>query len=473
MDEKTVDGYTINLFQTTPSIAASQAVSSSASTSRPTSIYPRSQAKKRIWRSSRVDPEELKSRTPWYATAEGKSTLRKTRWTCLGVSMLGLLAAAAMMVTAWMSVPKHKYCLVFEDHFDGNALSDAWFHEIEVGGFGNGEFEMTTSSTNNSFVEDGKLYIVPTLTSDHLGEEAIMNGHVMNLTRDGTCTRTTGPPKEIQKACEIFSNSTYGNFSIIPPIQSARLLTKFSHSLKYGRVKAKMPTGDWIWPAIWMLPTNNVYGDWPKSGEIDIVESMGNLPKHNGQNAANVAKSRSAECEQELTLSLHSLDFATDGYAKTMGEYRMKKHYTNERYNIYGLDWDDKGLSVWTNLRSRVSLYVPFSKPFWKRGSYAYSIVNGSSAVNPWTNADESNAAPFDQEFYLILSTAVGGTNGWFNDGMLDKPWSNASPTAARDFWIARKQWLDSWPTDPKERAMAVEYVKMWRLAEPGEVCEA
>ncbi|GAA5906952.1 hypothetical protein JCM6882_000010 [Rhodosporidiobolus microsporus] len=465
MNEKTVDGYPINPFESTPSVAGSQGISSSVAASRPVSVFPTRRPGKRVWRSSRVDPEELKSRTPWFATPEGQSTLRKTRWTCLGVSLLGVLAAAAMLVTAWMSVPKHKYCLVFEDHFDGNALSDAWFHEIEVGGFGNGEFEMTTNSPNNSFVEDGKLYIVPTFTSDHLGEEAIMNGYVMNFTRDGTCTRTSGPVKEIQKACAAFSNSTYGNFSVIPPIQSARLLTKFSHSIKYGRVevKAKMPTGDWIWPAIWMLPTNNAYGDWPKSGEIDIVESMGNLPKKNSENAANVAKS-----------ALHwGLDFATDGYAKTMGEYRMKKKYTNEGYNVYGLDWDQKGLSVWTNLRSRVSLHVPFNKPFWKRGSYAYSIVNGSSAVNPWTAASETNAAPFDQDFYLILSTAVGGTNGWFNDGMEDKPWSNASPTAARDFWLARESWMHSWPTDPKERALAVEYVKMWRLAEPGEVCEA
>jgi beta-glucanase (GH16 family) len=46
----------------------------------------------------------------------------------------------------------------------------------------------------------------------------------------------------------------------------------------YGKVevKAKMPLGDWLWPAIWMLPAEHVYGQWPASGEIDIVESRGN-----------------------------------------------------------------------------------------------------------------------------------------------------------------------------------------------------
>ena len=37
-----------------------------------------------------------------------------------------------------------------------------------------------------------------------------------------------------------------------------------------------MPSGDWLWPAIWMLPAKHAYGQWPASGEIDIVESRGN-----------------------------------------------------------------------------------------------------------------------------------------------------------------------------------------------------
>jgi beta-glucanase (GH16 family) len=51
-----------------------------------------------------------------------------------------------------------------------------------------------------------------------------------------------------------------------------------SFAFKYGRVevRAKLPKGDWIWPAIWMLPKHNAYGTWPASGEIDIMESRGN-----------------------------------------------------------------------------------------------------------------------------------------------------------------------------------------------------
>ena len=42
-------------------------------------------------------------------------------------------------------------------------------------------------------------------------------------------------------------------------------------------LKAKLPKGDWLWPAIWMLPRYNEYGQWPASGEIDIMESRGNV----------------------------------------------------------------------------------------------------------------------------------------------------------------------------------------------------
>jgi beta-glucanase (GH16 family) len=71
---------------------------------------------------------------------------------------------------------------------------------------------------------------------------------------------------------------------MIPPVRSARLTTKGKKSIRYGQVEvvAKMPKGDWLWPAIWMMPENSVYGDWPRSGEIDIAESRGNDAKYPG-----------------------------------------------------------------------------------------------------------------------------------------------------------------------------------------------
>jgi beta-glucanase (GH16 family) len=68
---------------------------------------------------------------------------------------------------------------------------------------------------------------------------------------------------------------------MINPVRSARLTTKGKQTIRYGKVEvvAKLPVGDWLWPAIWMMPEDSVYGTWPQSGEIDIMESRGNSPQ--------------------------------------------------------------------------------------------------------------------------------------------------------------------------------------------------
>lgn len=67
---------------------------------------------------------------------------------------------------------------------------------------------------------------------------------------------------------------------------SGKVTTVKTHKIRFGRVevKAKLPKGNWLWPAIWMMPVYNEYGEWPASGEIDIMESRGNVnyPKENG-----------------------------------------------------------------------------------------------------------------------------------------------------------------------------------------------
>jgi hypothetical protein len=131
--------------------------------------------------------------------------------------------------------------------------------------FRNGEFQMTTASENNSFVKDGHLYLAPTLTSDNLGYAAIEDGYVYNITgctfnithsSTYTPTHSTAPVNvsgigsdqafdaaAYYKACSAVSNATVGQ--IINPVQSARLSTRKSASIKYGRVevRAKIPTG--------------------------------------------------------------------------------------------------------------------------------------------------------------------------------------------------------------------------------------
>jgi beta-glucanase (GH16 family) len=141
------------------------------------------------------------------------------------------------------------YCLVMEDHFD-RINAEHWTHEVQIGGFGTGSFDWTTDDKANSFTDEDGLHIVPTLTTETTGinDDQLLNGYTLNLTKtgdgDGTCT------SDDYKQCSIRSNGTTG--VIIPPVRSARLSTKGKKSIKYGRVEvvAKMPRGNWLWPAI-------------------------------------------------------------------------------------------------------------------------------------------------------------------------------------------------------------------------------
>lgn len=138
---------------------------------------------------------------------------------------------------------------------------------------------MTTDTDENVFIKDGVLIIKPTLQE----ETFIENNHTIDLRGQG-CTGSKWTD------CVATTNTT--NSTIINPVKSGRINTKLGASIKYGRIEvvAKLPKGDWMWPAIWMLPKDNVYGDWPRSGEIDIMESRGNNKSY-AQGGNNVASS--------------------------------------------------------------------------------------------------------------------------------------------------------------------------------------
>lgn len=88
--------------------------------------------------------------------------------------------------------------------------------------------------------------------------------------------------------------------------------------------------------------------------------------------------------------------------------------------------------------------------------------MNQTLIPDPWAGTGNTNT-PFDQEFYLILNVAVGSRNGWFIDGVDDKPWVDASSyLAAGSFWASVDEWLPTWGEGP-DRGMTVRSVKMWQ----------
>jgi len=235
---------------------------------------------------------------------------------------------------------------------------------------------------------------------------------------------------------------------------SARLRTVNSFSFKYGRVEvtAKMPKGDWIWPAIWFLPKYNEYGPWPASGEIDLVESRGNSP------------SCAAGGSDSFGSTLHmGPNWDQDVWDKAHGEYKHTASLGDD-FHVYGLIWTEKRIQTYFDHPENIVLDVDMSKiSNWERCNFPNTVFN------PWH--DQSLNAPFNKEFYFILNVAVGGTNSYFPDGQCGKPWTNGDPHAATTFWNARNQWFPSWNyPQTNDAAMKVDSIKVWEFTQDGEV---
>lgn len=112
-----------------------------------------------------------------------------------------------------------------------------------------GSFDWTTDDPLNCYISDTGLHIIPTLTLDttNITASQLLNDYTLDLTSEGICT--SNEPAD----CVVTSNFTAG--TIINPVRSARITTQGKQTITYGRVEvlAKMPAGDWLWPAIWYV----------------------------------------------------------------------------------------------------------------------------------------------------------------------------------------------------------------------------
>jgi beta-glucanase (GH16 family) len=150
------------------------------------------------------------------------------------------------------------------------------------------------------------------------------------------------------------------------PYTSARLYTKDLFSQKYGRFEAmiKLPVGEGLWPAFWLMPQDDVYGGWANSGEIDIMEARGRLPF-------------------EASSALHfGGQWPNNTY--TTKKYIFEDGQSIAEANLYAVEWDETEFRFYVN----DVLY---------------------HTVNQWHNTGHDYPAPFDQPFYIILNLAVGG----------------------------------------------------------------
>lgn len=391
---------------------------------------------KRYFHSRRIDPK-TDIQKPWTAKKDPKKKWQ-TIIPLMGV-LIGLGLCALECWQGYTSVINHNYCLILDEDFSSGTLDESvWSKEVGVGGFGNGQFEETTNTDENVFIKDGELWIKPTLQEANL----VNFNNKLDLTGKG-CTSSAWTD------CHAVTNTTNG--TIINPVKSGRINTKKGAQIQYGRVEvsAKLPVGDWLWPAIWMLPVENVYGDWPASGEIDIAESRGNnwTYKYGGNEIASSA------------LHWGPTDPVQDAWYKTFGKKEALHTTFADTWHVFGLEWSEKYLFTYVDNRLRETLYVPFTQNRWNQGNFDTSSVNGSAVLDPWSQTGRSST-PFDQPFFLILDVAVGATNAWFADDYGSKPWLDSSLTAPDEFWQAKDQWYPTWQDRGQ---MQVRSVKMWQ----------
>lgn len=157
--------------------------------------------------------------------------------------------------------------------------------------------------------------------------------------------------------------------------------------------------------------------------------------------------------------------------------------------NRLGLVWSKNQIYTYVDnpLSQVMVVEFPQSSTMWQRGHFSGDTVNSTLLFNPWAQSMSPNA-PFDRPFYLIINVAVGGTNGYFEDAVGDKPWSDAGP-AASEFYKSKEiiqtekapsigllvfifngltgvdTWLPTWPSGSKiaQRGMTIKSVKMWQ----------
>ena len=255
--------------------------------------------------------------------------------------------------------PVSDWSMVWNDEFDGDAInSKNWTHELDCNGGGNQEKQCYTDNAENSYVADGKLNIVAL-------------------------------PAEEGAAL---------------PFTSARMTTRYKADFKYGRIemRAKAPTGQGSWPAFWMRPTDEEYGIWPRSGEIDIFESVNLGAARNDGTAENhvygtlhYGKSWPDNSQSGQAYSLDggtspADDFHTYAIEWQEGEIRWYMDdylYATQRNST--IRYNSKDQAVGLSHRGWFTEY--------------FDQLDGELDTY-WSTA------PFDKDFYIILNFAVGGT---------------------------------------------------------------
>ncbi len=165
---------------------------------------------------------------------------------------------------------------------------------------------------------------------------------------------------------------------------SGKVRTRELADWTYGRFSAriKLPGGQGTWPAFWMLPADNVYGDWAASGEIDIMEAV-NL-------GASCSECTGAVGENRTSGALHYGAVWPNNTFQAKHTTLQGGDEAKDQYHVYALEWGE----------GRINWFVDGVKFF---------TLDAETWDSGAVDKDTHPFAPFDQDFYLMFNLAVGG----------------------------------------------------------------
>ncbi len=206
--------------------------------------------------------------------------------------------------------------LVWSDEFNETSIDlQNWTYDLGASGWGNQELQNYTSNDENSYVSNGNLFIVAKEEGIHY--------------------------------------------------TSARMKSIGLQEFQYGRidVRAILPFGQGIWPAIWMLGANFPNSGWPSCGEIDIMELLGSSPS-------------------TVHGTIHfGADWTQHNYVGQGTSLPSGETFADE-FHVFSIDWNEDGITWFID-----------DQPF-------YSVTSTVTGGQPY---------PFDNPFFFILNVAVGG----------------------------------------------------------------
>ena len=244
--------------------------------------------------------------------------------------------------------------LVWADEFDGTELDRTkWKPEQSCWGGGNFERQCYTDRSKNIRVSGGILHLM------------------------ARKERFTGPDRPPEIADKPNPKKTQN-------ITSGKIRTLGLASWKYGKIefRAKPPKGQGTWPAVWMMPSENYYGGWPRSGEIDILEGV-NL-------GATCTVCEGTVGENRMISALHFGDFAPANKVLDTRVALPSKALPSDDFHIWTLEWAEGIMRF--SLDGR--LYWEVKADQWDSAS---PLAKGNGV------------APFDQPFYIMANLAIGG----------------------------------------------------------------